>query len=101
MDQVQVQVVVGIVASYVMEFLKRQPWFPVLSEHSTDAVKKAFGVLVAAGSALAITFSFDPTLGRLTVDGLTWSNMGHGLLTFFTSLIAQHSAFRLLIRKEA
>ena len=97
MEQLQVQVIVGVVMSYVLEFLKRMPWFPLLTEQSTKVVKQFFSILVAAGSALAITFSFDPMLGRLIVDGLTWGNITHGLMAFLWSLVAQHATHTLLI----
>lgn len=98
MDQTQVQIIVAMCASYVLEFFKKQPWFPVLSENSTRFVKQFFSVLVAAGSALAITFTFDPTLGRLTIDGLTWANVFHGLGAFLMSLLTQHTTHTLLIK---
>jgi len=98
MEQVQVQVVIGVVMSYLLEFLKKVSWFPVLTEQSTKFIKQVFSVLVAAGAALAISFSFDPTLGRLTIDGLTWTNMGHGLITFLLSLIVQHGTHTVLIK---
>lgn len=97
-NQFQTQVVIGMLASYLLEWLKRQSWFPGLSEQSTKFIKQAFSVIVAAFSALAITYTFDPDLGRLVIDGLTFSNMGHGLLIFFTSLLAQHSTHALLIK---
>ena len=97
-DQVQFQIVIGVLASYGLEWLKRMSWFPVLTEQSTKIVKQLFSVVVAAFSALAITYSFDPTLGRLTIDGLTLTNVGHGFLTFVWSLIAQHGTHTLLIK---
>ena len=97
-DQVQFQIIIGVLASYGLELLKKMPWFPALTEQSTKIVKQFFSIAVAACSALAITYSFDPTLGRLVIDGLTWSNVGHGLLTFVWSLFAQHSTYALLIK---
>jgi len=98
MDQMQTQIVIGVLASYVLEMLKRAAWFPTLTENSTKFIKQFFSVVVAACSALAITYSYDPALGRLIIDGLTLSNMGHGVLVFFTSLIAQHTTHTLLIK---
>jgi len=98
MDQMQEQVVIGVLASYVLEMLKKAAWFPALTENSTKFIKQLSSVVVAVCSALAITYSYDPALGRLIVDGLTLANMGHGLLVFFTSLIAQHATHTLLIK---
>ena len=98
MDQVQTQIVLGMLASYGLEWLKRMPWFPLLTEQSTTFIKQLCSVIVAICSALAITYSFDPTLGRLVIDGLTLAHMGHGLLIFFTSLLTQHATYDLLIK---
>ena len=83
--------------SFVMQFLKKASWFPLLTERMDTILKVAFSALVAAGSALAISFSFDATLGQLIVTGLTWANVGHGLMVFLTSFLSQQFGYRLLI----
>lgn len=98
MGELQIQTIVAWVASYLIEFLKHQAWFPVLEANATKFVKIVFSALVAAGSALAITFSFDPTLGRLTIDGLTWTHMMSGLGAFLWSLFMQHGYYHLLVK---
>ncbi len=100
MDQVQLQVVIGVVMSYVIQFLKKTPWCPIITERTDKIVQVAFSALVAAGSALAVSFSYDSTLGQLTVTGLTWANMGHGLLNFLVSLISQQGAYRLFFKPK-
>jgi hypothetical protein len=97
MDSYGVQVVVGYVMTWVLELLKKASWFPVLSENSTHVVKVACSWIVAACSALAVTFSFDSTLGRLTIDGLTFANIKGGVTAFIVSLIAQKITYRVAI----
>lgn len=102
MDQSQIQIVVGIIASFAIQWLKRSPWFPLLTERTDKILKVAFAAVVATGSALAISFSFDATLGQLVVTGLTWANVGHGAMAFLTSFLSQQFGYRLLIApKEA
>lgn len=101
MDQLFYQFIVGTVAPFVINWLKRMTWFPVISATSLKWVKVIFAAIVAAGSALAVTFAFDPTLGQLTVSGLTWSNVGHGLAAFIFSLFVQHTTYELVVKPNA
>jgi hypothetical protein len=97
MDQTLVQVVLGYVMAFVLEKMKKVSWFSVLTENSTHYVKVAWAWIVAAASAIAVAFSFDSTLGRLTIDGLTWANVKGGLAAFVVSLIAQKITYRVAI----
>jgi len=96
--ELQIQTIVAWLATYAIQWAKHAPWFPVMEENATRFVKVVFSSIVAAGSALAVTFSFDPTLGRLTIDGLTWANVAGGLWAFLWSLFVQHSSYRLLVK---
>lgn len=98
MDQSVVQVIVAYVASFVLEWLKKVPWFPVISEQSTKIWKVIVSAVIAACSALAITYAWEPATGTLTLTGLTLSNIGNGLLAFLLSFIAQHIAYEKVIR---
>ena len=100
MDQTTMQIVLGYVMSFVIEWLKKAAWFPVLTENSLRGIKIGFAWVVAAGSALAVTFSFDSTLGRLTIDGLSWANVKGGLSAFIVSLIAQKFAYKLAVQPK-
>ena len=100
MSQAEVQIVVGFLAPFLLQFVKKSSWFPLLTDRTDKIIKMVWSALVAAGSALAITFVFDPTLGQLTVTGLTWSNIGHGMLTFLVSMISQQVSYRMLINPK-
>lgn len=84
----QTQFIVGVLMAYVIEFLKKLPWFPLITERATKAAKVLFAAVVAAGSALAISFAYDPGQGQLVVSGLTWSNVGAGLWAFLVSMLS-------------
>lgn len=100
MDPYVIQVVLGYIMAFVLEKLKGTSWFPWLTEDSVHAAKVGWSWLVAAGSALAVTFSFDPTLGRLTVDGLTAANIKGGFTAFLVSLVAQKITYRVAIQPK-
>lgn len=97
MTQSETQIIVGFVAPFLLQFLKKASWFPVLTDRTDKVIKVAWSAVVAAGSALMISFSFDPTLGQLVVTGLTWSNLTNGLMAFLLSMISQQTSYRLLI----
>ena len=101
MDQTLVQVVLGYAMTFVLEYLKKASWFPGLSETSLRWVKIAWAWLIAAGSALAVSFTFDPTLGQLTVNGLTWRNVSGGLTAFILSLLVQKLTYRVAVKPAA
>jgi hypothetical protein len=101
MSQAEIQIIIGFVAPYLLEWLKKASFFPWLTERSDKAVKVVWSALVAAGSALAVSFSFDPTLGQLTVSGLSWANVGNGLMAFLLSLMAQQVSYRITLSPPA
>jgi hypothetical protein len=98
MEQIKWQMMLGMVVPWVLQLLKKLPWFPLLTEHSERWVKIAWSAIIAAGSAFALSFAYDPTLGRMTIDGLTWANMGNGLLAFLTSMFAQEGSYSLFVK---
>jgi hypothetical protein len=100
MEPTLIQVVLGIVASYVMQALKKTSLFPLVTEGSGKLIKVLFSGLIAAGTALGVQFIWDPTLGQLTLTGLTWSHVGNALLAFLVSFLSQHIAYEGLIHKR-
>ena len=95
MDPVVIQVVIGYVMTFVIEFFKKAAWFPWLTDQSDRMVKIATGWIVAAASACAVTFSYDAA-GNLFVTGLTWANVKGGLTAFIVSLAAQKVFYRTI-----
>lgn len=99
MEQYGLQAFVGLLAAFVLQWLKQQHWFPFLNTWSAKWWKIVVSAVVAAASALGISYSYDPTLGRLIIDGLTWSSIGHGLLAFGVSFLSQHLAYEGVARR--
>jgi hypothetical protein len=99
MNKLQTQIVVAMAMSYLLQWLKKAKWFPLLTERSDKIIKVVWSALVAAGGAVAVTFAFDPTLGQLTVTGLDWTHMWNGLVAFLTSMLSQQAAYKVMIQK--
>ena len=100
MGQIEVQVIIGFIAPFILQLLKKASWFPFLTERADRYIKVGGSAVVAAGSALAITFAFDATLGQLIVTGLTWGNLWNGMLTFAVSMISQQVSYRTLLKPK-
>lgn len=99
MEQYGLQAFVGVLAAFALQWLKRQRWFPFLNAWSAKWWKITVSAIVAAASALGITYSYDPTIGRLVVDGLTWASIWNGLLAFGVSFLSQHLAYEGVARR--
>jgi len=99
MEQYGLQAFVGVLAAFILQWLKRQSWFPFLNTWSAKWWKVTVSALVAAASALGITYNYDPTIGRLVVDGLTWASVWNGLLAFGVSFLSQHLAYEGVARR--
>lgn len=98
-DALSTQVVVGVAVAYVLQWLKRVSWFPVLTEQSTKGWKILLSGILAAGSALAIGFQWNGAAGELLITGLTGAAILNALIAFGVSFISQHASYELLIHK--
>ena len=82
MDTMQVQVVLGALFAYLLQWLKGLSWFPLLTEQSTKFVKVMWSVILAVFTALGLSYAYDPTTGVLAIGGLTWAHVWQSLMTF-------------------
>ena len=98
-DQLPVQSVVGIVAAFILQWLKKASWFPLLTARTDKIIQVVWSAGIAGASALAISISFDPAIpGRVILDGLTWSHVGNGLFLFLWSMLSQQLGYRAMIK---
>lgn len=85
LDMIGDQALLALLATQVIEILKRSKYFPWLQAHQKTALRVlnvTSGALISAG----VVWSWSPDIeGRLVIDGLTWAN----LLTFGKTWAAQ------------
>ena len=93
LEQGGVQVLIGIVATFLLQWLKHQTWFPLLNTWSEKWWKITVSAIVAFCSALGVSFVFNPVMGTLLVTGLTWATISHGVWAFVLSFATQHLAY--------
>lgn len=57
-------------SSSALEYLKRKKWFNPLSEKTAWGIQRGVGLVLAIAAALGVHWAFDPSAGRLVIDGL-------------------------------
>jgi hypothetical protein len=68
------QVMWALAMSYVMQFFKKQKWFPLLTPESTASLQAFIGFLVATATAAGIHIAVQGSM--LDVNGLSFSVTG-------------------------
>lgn len=96
-----VQAILGTLVAFLMQWLKKAAWFPWLTDNTMRYAKVVWSVVLAATSALAIDVIWAADTGTLTITGLTWGNVEHGLVLFLSSLFSQQTAYSLLVKTMA
>jgi len=100
-NQYLMQIVVGYIAPYVLEFLKKAAWFPALTENSTRLVKIAWAWIFAAASAIGVTFVYDPVVGQVVISGLSLAAIGTAFINFVLALMTQKLTYRVVLKPAA
>jgi len=60
----------GFWSTIALQWLKKRAWFTVLSEDSTWLIQRSIGILVSFAAATGLHWSYDATVGVLTITGL-------------------------------
>lgn len=70
-DALVSQAVISAASAYGIEALKTAGWFPLITPATSARAMKIVGAFVALITSLGIHYQFDPTIGALTITGLT------------------------------
>lgn len=92
------QMVVGYIGAAGLQWLKRQKWFPLVSNASATWVQRVFSALVATAAASGIAYSWDNTAGVLTITGLTAASLLHFGWDVIQQFVAQHLAYHVGVK---
>jgi len=93
-----VSLLLSLVTPVIMEYLKKEPWFPFLQLHA-KTLNRVFAVVVAIAQTVGISVAFDATAGTLTIAGLVLSDIARIGVTALLAFITQELAYRGLVRK--
>jgi hypothetical protein len=98
-DLITTQVVGSGIAVYALQILKGAKWFPPISEQSQNHILRIWSAIVAALTALGIAATFDPTVGVLTITGLTITSIQHFAGAWIRSFVFQEIIYRTAVKK--
>lgn len=91
------QLTAGYAMAALIEFLKKQPWFP-LANVDNAKLNRAFAAMMSLFAALAIHATFDSAAGVLTITGLTWQGIAHSAWAWIQQYAFQQAAYKGLIK---
>jgi hypothetical protein len=99
-DPLLSQATASAIAVWLLERAKRTAWFPFLTEQSTAAVQRLWGIIAAVISAAGINYTFNSTEGTLLITGLTSVGITGALWAFAQSFTLQQFVYHGIIKSE-
>ena len=90
---------IGIMIVWLIQWLKRLPWFPWVAER-TAAANRLISAVLALASASLIHYSWDSTEGTLVITGLTLANTVHFLFAAAGQFCGQEVLYQMAYHKE-
>jgi len=97
MDELSATVGTAYVTSLILDWLKRQPWFPFM-QVDTATLNRVFSILVALAVSMGLHYTFDPTTRVLAITIPTFVEALNGLVHAATQFGFQDLSYRLAIR---
>lgn len=92
-DLVISQVTLSAVAVVVMQWLKKASWFPWLTEQS-GKIQNVVAAFTAAIVAIGVHYTYDSTTATLTITGISWAALGHGVWHWLQSYTFQETIYQ-------
>lgn len=96
MNELQSQITLALIVPYLLQWLKGQKWFPLLSYYS-GKLNAGTAFVIASLGGLGIGFHFDYDTHQLIVSGLAWASIWAGLQHVVAQFMMQHAAYKTLI----
>lgn len=92
-----VSIVIGLLTPFVLEWLKREPWVPILQLHG-GWINAVLAAAVAVGQVVGVSFAFDEAAHTLTVSGLDWLSVATLGATFGLTWLGQQLVYVRVVR---
>lgn len=96
MTEWQSQVSLALLVPYVLQYLKKSKWFPLVS-YTTDKLNRTISAVIAFVAGFGIAINFDDSAGVLTVTGLTIAGLWTGTLHAVQQFLMQHTVYKLAV----
>lgn len=84
---------------YFLEALKRMAWLRWV-RMDTKAVNRILSAVLAAVAAAGIDWTYDPTVGKLVIEGLTWGAVGTMAWEWCKQFATQQLLFDGIVRPD-
>jgi len=91
------QIGTSMIVVWLIEQAKKAAWLPWITKHG-GAVNRVLSVVLGALATAGIIWTFDPTAGRLVVDGLTLANGATVLWIILKQVTYQEGLYRILVK---
>ena len=98
MDSAVSQLTISAIIVWAIDAFKAVSWFPVLTPESTERFKRTVGAIAAGLAALGITYHYDPSLGVLTIGGLTIGSMGQFAWSWLQNFVTQQVLYHGVVK---
>jgi hypothetical protein len=96
MNELQSQLTLALIVPYLLQWLKGQSWFPLVS-FTSGKLNAIVAAIIATAAGFGIAFNYNPDVGALTITGLTAAGLWQGLLHAVQQFFMQHAAYKTLI----
>jgi hypothetical protein len=87
----------SMIVVYILEKLKSASWFPWIQKNGGN-LNRIISVLLGTLASAGVIWTFDPTAGRLVVDGLTIANIATVLWIIMKQVAFQEGMYQGLVK---
>jgi hypothetical protein len=95
-SSLETQATLAVGVSYLLQWLKGRPWFPLLN-YNSESMNRWITGFAALLTSIGIQVSFNAGAGVLTITGLTAAGIGAGLQHVGFQWALQHSVYKMMI----
>lgn len=99
-DPFAAQVTTSAVVVYVLQWLKKQQWFPLVQMKGAQRLNRIAAVIAAGMSAAGLHATFDHNAGVLTITGLTAVSIVTALWSWLKAFAIQEVIYQGAVNKQ-
>ena len=89
----------SVMVAYFIESLKKSSRIGWINQH-TKGLNRVLSLVLAFATSVGITYSFDPTVGTLVIDGLTWAAITTTAWETLKQYVNQQLVYAVAIEKR-
>lgn len=94
MQSLPTDILLGLVVSHLLEWLKRTPLVPWIQTVGQPRLKAILAAVLSLAGALGIAYSLDTNTGTLVITGLTWANIEQSVRSWITAWVTAQTYYR-------